>query len=209
MRESLSFNSRPAWKNGGSRGARLNLDLLQVVFGWFGVGRYNVQLRAKAEAAPKRKSKVPSTTTTQDVLPTKGLFLYFKDGWETARVKLGSGSSFDVLPVHTKSGSMNIDHCRYAMKLGARWVFFNGVRGEVTLADQLKNGCFFTESNIKRNAGRTKVVTPAVSGQRRYQLKVQKTMIDEDDEDSQESSEVYMARYPEDDAEPFNWFWFE
>ncbi|KAF7792464.1 hypothetical protein EIP86_003503 [Pleurotus ostreatoroseus] len=193
-------NMRPPKEGAGSRGARLTTRLLRVVFEWAQVGKYNVQLRTK-DLSPE--------------LPKKGLFLYFREGDDLARVKIESGSSFDVLPAQTRSGDPNPKLVRSAMSLGDRWVYFNGRRSEVRLEDELKDGCFFTETNSKPK--KMQIATPAIPEQSdrqdktRYQLKVQRQLIDNLDEDDEDttSPEVFMVQYPASKKEQFIWFSFE
>lgn len=127
-----------------NQGSRITLPLLLEVFGWIGLlGRLNHQLRASEAKSPSAK------------LPPQGVFIYFPEGWNFARVKLSSGSRFDVFPGQTNSCVDKKDErVWYVMLLkdqwvdqvkGEKWVYFDDAGGMLSLTKSLKNNCFFEE----------------------------------------------------------------
>ncbi|KAJ3559588.1 hypothetical protein NM688_g260 [Phlebia brevispora] len=189
------------------------------VFNWVGVGKYGVHLRARE--GPKRSDRTravePDSRRPPPPMPAKGLFLKFSEDFELARVKLGSGSPLDVLPVSTLSGATDT---LYALLYDSRsedpyltkstwfWVSFNGIRSEVKLVEKLTDSCLFTVNNVKEKRKAMRVVTAPKHG-KYYQLKVQSYRIREFDGDDAESSEVYMVEYPSKNDDQFTEFWFE
>lgn len=125
-------------------------------------------------------------------MPPSGLFLKFSDGWDFARVKLGSGSRFDVLPVATASGK---EGAAWAMLVKEEWVFFNGIKNEVKLTKKLMDSCLFMVRNVKEKKMTMKIVTVPKDGVQ-YQLKIQGFKIKEFDGHNAESSEVSLVDYP-------------
>ncbi|THH06244.1 hypothetical protein EW146_g9673 [Bondarzewia mesenterica] len=172
---------------GGSRGSRLTPKLLHDVFTWASVGEYGVELRAQA---------------TRSTLPLRGLYLNFSDNFAFARVRLGSGTKFDVLPVHA-----TLENVLYGMTVGGKWVTFNIARKELVLTEKMRDGSLFKKSNVKlkRKAMRIVVENEGIS----YQLRMQGTRIREFDGEDAESSEVSMVEYPLANNEMFTEFWFE
>ncbi|KAF8517816.1 hypothetical protein JB92DRAFT_3113324 [Gautieria morchelliformis] len=184
-------NHRPARVGGGSRGSRLTPKLLREVFGWVGVGEYGVKLGAK-----------DTTKGSATTLPPRGLFLSFSEDFPFARVRLGSGTAFDVLPAQVTS-----EKVQYAMAVGGKWAMFNTAKKEVVLSDKITTGCLFTKSNVKVKKRVLRVVVETVGGN--YQLRVQGKRIREFDGEYAESSEVSMVEYGRQNDELFTEFWFE
>ena len=141
-----------------------------------------------------------SSSSSKTSPPAKGLFLNLSEDFEFGRVKLGSGSTFDVIPAQTMSGSdvmkmaMTIKD-DWAIQEGKQWVFFSPLQGgrEVVLIDRLSEGCFFTELNVKKD-GRMKLVVENEGGE--FQLRMQGNRIRDFDDGDAESSEVSMEPYP-------------
>jgi len=180
-------NHRPERKRGGSRGSRITPQLLREVFGWVGVGNYGIKLRAQGKKASPG--------------PPRGLYLNFSENFPFARVRLGSGTAFDVLPAHATR-----DKELYALAMGEKWVMFNIARQEAGLKDEITDKCLFSKSNVKKKTMR---ITVEDNG-RTYQLRMQGKRIKETgDEEDAESSEVSFVSYPDMSLELFTEFSFE
>ncbi|THH20746.1 hypothetical protein EW146_g693 [Bondarzewia mesenterica] len=174
-------------RTGGSRGSRLTPKLLRDVFAWASVGEYGVELRAQD----------PRSTP-----PLRRLYLNFSDDFAFARVRLGSGTKFDVLPVYATS-----EKALYAMTVGGKWVTFNVARKELVLTEKMRDGSLFKKANVKlkKKAMRIVLENEGIS----YQLRMQGTRIRERDGEDAESSEVSMVEYPLANNEMITEFWFE
>ncbi|KAH7907763.1 hypothetical protein BJ138DRAFT_441680 [Hygrophoropsis aurantiaca] len=193
----------PTRKGSGSRGCRLTPELLREVFKWIDrstnssakLGRYQVKLRAQ-----EGRAKPPPGTE----LPRLGLFMNFSDDFPFARVRLGSGTVFDVLPAEAMASSEKL---YYALAVGAKWVLFNPKKKEAVMSNNLQDGCLFWISRQKKK-GLGLVFDRAVDGEE-WQLKMSGEMISDIDEDDMESSEVTLVKYPADAKLPFVLFAFE
>lgn len=166
------------------------------------VGRYGVLL--KALSSPRVRSMK---------LPAAGLFLYMDEDLGFGRVKLGSGSRFDVLPVQSTSMvpggkfAMSITDAWAVPEAGAdgamhkeNWTTFNPALGEITLTARLRSTCLFEESNVK--AQRMHLIVPFVASEDAAPfasfraLRMEGTCIVEEDGDDAVSSEVSFVSYP-------------
>lgn len=178
-------NHRPRYVRRGSRGSRLTPKLLREVLGW-------VTVRDESDgvslcARDTRRTGPESTTA----LPSLGLYLNFSDGFPFARVRLGSGTKFDVIPAYVTPEK---DH--YALTVGDKWVMFNVANQEVVLTEWLKDSCLFQKRDVKVKKKAMRIVLEA--GGKFFQLRVQGTQIKDWDDDD-ETSEVSMVEYPLDD----------
>ena len=122
------------------------------------------------------------------------------DDFGFGRVRLGSGSKFDVMPAEIVEKSANL----YAMSVtpagqGKReWVTFNpnSTTKKVGLSETMIDNCLFEK--ISRREISFKIV--ASSGGVKLQLRIEGQEIDETDEEM-ESSEVSWVRWPTGDKE--------
>ncbi|KAI0941799.1 hypothetical protein AcW1_003594 [Taiwanofungus camphoratus] len=167
-------NHRPARNGAGSRGSRLTPALLREIFGWVSAGEYGVRLRAQGKTT---------------MLPPRGLYLNFSEDFEFGRVRLGSGTIFDVLPAHVTP-----EKVLYALAVGTKWVMFNNARKEVVLTENMRDGCLFMKANVKIKKKTMQIVVEKEG--KSYQLQMQGTRIREFDGEDAESSEVSMVEYP-------------
>ncbi|THU77782.1 hypothetical protein K435DRAFT_769997 [Dendrothele bispora CBS 962.96] len=182
-------NRRPQSKKGGSRGSRLTPKVLREVFQWLGVGKYEVKLQAQAFAGMFLPANMPQP-------PPRGLYLNFSSTYSSARVRLGDGSAFDVLPAQAAAQSAKV---LYSLSYQGKWVLFDPIRQEVVLQDSISDRClFFMDASSSRGL-RIVVQIPGKteSQDQKYQLRLQGEMIyDFGDDDDLESSEVSLIKYP-------------
>ncbi|GBE84698.1 hypothetical protein SCP_0606780 [Sparassis crispa] len=188
-------NHGPAYVGGGSRGSLLSPTLFREIFRWLDVGQYGKKLCVQ----DSRSNPQPGTEP-----PKAGLYLYFPDDWPFARVRLGFGTAFDVLPVQVAAGS---DKVRYALAVGEKWVLFNLTTKLAVLSDKLMDPCLFTKDEKKKKK-EMRIVLEHPTTKKAFQLRLEGDMISEFDGDDAESSEVSMVPHPQDNLDRFTTFAF-
>ncbi|KAG8802280.1 hypothetical protein FRC16_010022 [Serendipita sp. 398] len=183
-------NRRPAYRKGGSTGARLTRQLMMKVFELSGALETDVMLRGWGDPRGKKYS-VP-----------RGLHLIFPEDWTFGRVRLGTGSKFDVIPVYSGPEGDRYALWTTATSATGKWVRFDVPQDQVELVDILKDESHFAKSNVSKT-GWMKIVVdgPKEDGTapKRYQLSLAGTMIMEGDPDDEETSEVSFVEYPKEE----------
>jgi hypothetical protein len=141
-----------------------------------------VRLRAKEH----RKTPKPP------ILPSRGLFLSLGN-FGFARVRLGSGTEFDLMPAEVVSSD---PRTLYALAVagGGEWVNFKVMENRVELSEKMKDGCLFMQSFQKNSRTWLKIVVKNAQD-KEYLLKMEGNSIKEYDEDA-ESSEVSFVENP-------------
>ncbi|KZT11212.1 uncharacterized protein LAESUDRAFT_710796 [Laetiporus sulphureus 93-53] len=172
----LAIHNDATDDNGVHRGTRITPDLLKDVFLWASLGDYGRRIRAYT---PKEKRAGPAT------LLERGLYLSFRKNMDFARVRLGTGTQFNVLPAEVAPGKD-----LYVLEIagaqpGRRWVEFIPAKSEAVLTDQVKDACLF---RIVRQEDRARIVVQQDGSA--MQLRMQYTRIKEADGEDAESSEV-------------------
>ncbi|KAF9465825.1 hypothetical protein BDZ94DRAFT_1320103 [Collybia nuda] len=177
----------------GSSGARLTPDVFRRAFNWIQPSVMKKGIQIRAYAPPKSKA-LPK-------LPDKGLFLSFESGMGFGRVRLGSGTKFDLMPgqsIHLKGGVYINEFCLATMD--GKWVTFDCSGPRVSkIKQEIDDGCHF-------KIDKKKIVVEQKG--RSYELRVENSYIKEYDENS-ESSEVSFQTYPSPDSARFNKFEFQ
>lgn len=142
-------------------------------------------IQVRAYAPPGRK--------TLPKLPDKGLFLSFEGGMGFGRVRLGSGTKFDLMPAqstHLKNGQYT-DEYSLATTDG-KWVTFDCDSPRVSkIVQEMNDGSLFKIDSKK------KVIVEQKG--KSYELKMEGSYIKEYDENA-ESSEVSFQNYPGSDV---------
>ncbi|KAG8779907.1 hypothetical protein FRC15_009857 [Serendipita sp. 397] len=132
----------------------------------------------------------------------RGLHLIFPEDWTFGRVRLGTGSKFDVIPVYSGPEGDRYALWTTATSATGKWVRFDVPQDQVELVDILKDESHFAKSNVSKT-GWMKIVIdgPKEDGAapKRYQLSLAGTMIMEGDPDDEETSEVSFVEYPKEE----------
>ncbi|KAH9828789.1 uncharacterized protein C8Q71DRAFT_863729 [Rhodofomes roseus] len=171
-------------KTGGSRGTRLTAALLSEVFRFANVGQWNVRLRA--HGTPKQVK----------LLPKRGLFLCFPEGFPFARVRLGPGTAVNLLPAEVTKNTK-----QYAIEVQGKWALFNVQKQQVTLSADVREESLFTVMDKSAKNSKETAVEIVIEGkEKRMQVRVRgeklKGLEDDCDDEDAESSEVSMVPYP-------------
>jgi len=178
----------PKRKNGGSRGTRLTVAVLREVLCFAKVGHYSVRLRA--HGTPKQVQ----------LLPERGLYLSFPEGFPFARVRLGPGGVLDILPAEVAKNSK-----LYALAVRGQWALFNAPKQQVMLSGDVREECLFTiDDKTKKGSDETAIEIVIARGDGKLQLRMRgeklKDLEDDDEDEDAESSEVSMVKYPSKDV---------
>lgn len=176
-------------RGGGSRGARLNSAMLREVLEFARVGHYSVCLRA--HGSPKQIRE----------LPQRGLYLSFPEGFPFARVRLGAGSTMDIIPAESQQGSR-----KYAMAVKGKWALFNIAKQQLMLSQELREECLFSmpDRGTVKNSGETEIAVIIERDGKRSMLRIRGErlgrIVDDEDDEDEESSEVSLVPYPSKDT---------
>ncbi|KAF8340101.1 hypothetical protein F5887DRAFT_1191767 [Amanita rubescens] len=182
-----------------SRGARLTPELLREIYSWLGsnVLQTGVQLRA---TEIRKDPTLPK-------LPSRGLFLSFKGDFGFGRVRLGSGTQFDLMPAQVITAKKGIVLYAMATTNDGKWAMFDPTdRNEVRLIEKVRDACLFKKykKEPKKEHFRLVVQVDKVD----FQLRIEGDSILESDEDV-EGSEVSFVPWAGGDKNCFTRFLFE
>jgi len=186
-------------KTHDSRGALLTADLLRDVFEWLDRKQQNdgVKLIRKSIQLQVRPPK-PKKNLRPAAVHERGLFLSFMTRVGFGRVRLGSGTKFDWMPVQVDANRV----VRYGLSTvdERKWLRFNLAASNVELREQLDKGECLLHS-LKGKPEKTLIALGVETGEVRgdapvfAELRMQATYIKLYDE-SRESSEVSFGEYP-------------
>ena len=123
---------------------------------------------------------------TLPILPPRGLFLSFKGDFGFGRVRLGSGTQFDLMPAQVTTAKKMV---LYAMVTTDRkWAMFDPTdKNEVRLTDKMRDGCLFRKYKKEPNKPHFRIVVQVDEVD--FQLRMEGNSILESDED-EETSEI-------------------
>jgi hypothetical protein len=184
-------NNRPLDRDSGSRGARLTPELFREIYTW--LGSNVLQTGVQLHATDIRKKPTPPT------LPSAGLFLSFKQDFGFGRVRLGSGTQFDLMPAQVMFNKV-----LYAMwsTTDGKWALFDVSENKIELGEKVREACLFRK--YKKDPKKAFFRLVIEIGEESVQLKMEGKSI-EDDEDV-ESTEISFVAWPESDSEFFTRF---
>jgi hypothetical protein len=193
----------------------LTPKVLQDIFKWAGVGEYGKRVKA--------------TATKNDLkrLPQRGIYLYFPAFTDNtfARVKCGTGTQFNILPVYSKAVEWDPNGgnvaptatAYYALAIGngldadSKWVVFkpfpNPAASTVVLSEELRDESLFWTAKANPKFKRARIVMEKLIWTdtkelgrdpfQNYQLKLERNYIEDDDDEEAESSEVSLVIHPD------------
>jgi hypothetical protein len=174
------------YSNNPGFGARLTRELLYNVFSW--ISPKMIQKGVRLRAKDHRTKPTPPT------LPSRGLFLSFLQNFGFARVRLGSGTEFDLIPAEVVSSNPK-DMYALAVAGGGEWVIFKIMENKLELTEKMKDGCLFMQSFQKKKPPTWLKIVVKNAQDKEFLLKMEGKSIKEYDEDA-ESSEVSFVDNP-------------
>jgi hypothetical protein len=186
-----SNNGHPS---GGGRGARLTPELLHKVLEWF-------------EPTPKQFLQRGVHLYAEHNKYANGIFLSFLENYGFGRVRIGSGTKFDLTLAETMIDTDSDWKDRYALVVAgeAKWVIFKPSKSSVELTEMMGEKCLF-EMIIKKKRMRIVVNKrqlrkgEVVPNDIKCQLKMEDMLFDKVD-DGAESSEVQFTDHVDGDKE--------
>lgn len=183
-------NNAPAeGKKGASRGARLTPTVFRMLFNWLDSDLIlrNIQIHA-VDVRPKKDDPK---------LPDAGLFLSFEGTLDFARVRLRTGTKFDLLLAEVMPGKAN-DQYALAVADKGDWVKF--VDPLVMKTGKLEDECLFQRKSFETKPPSWQIVVNTKF------LTMGGEWLKQYDEDA-ESSELSFATSK--DRKLFNRFWYK
>ncbi|KIY45975.1 hypothetical protein FISHEDRAFT_60815 [Fistulina hepatica ATCC 64428] len=192
-------NNGPEYAGGGSRGARITEAMMREVFKWLGDAKLKENVRL--QVVDLRRQARPGQPS---LAPPNGLFLSFETSFGFGRVRLGTGTSFDLIPAQLLNGPEEL----YVLKAHAsgKWLKFEPMKNRVVLEDKWNDNCTFrmdTSSPTAKQPWGSLVVPERdpnmdkLKGES-YVLRMEANYLSLTEPEA-ESSEVSLVRYPTQD----------